>query len=403
MKLAYLMNAYPMTSTTFIRREIEAHERAGFAVDRFAIRPWGAELVDPLDIAEAKRVTYLLGQGTHRLMSGFLAELIVNPLGMARALWSTGCLLCKSRSQHWKNFAYLLEAVALKRKAIESGVDHIHTHFSTNSAAVAMLSRRLGGPKYSVTVHGPDELYELKENAVELKLRYADCFVAITNYCRDILNDFSNDRFAGKIHVVHCGLDMRDFANSTEVPDTQDLICVGRLCEAKSQTLLVQAMATIVKNHPKVRLVLIGDGDTREEIESLIRFHSLDYYVELAGWKSNADVRKALTAARALVLPSLAEGLPIVIMESLALGRPVLSTKIAGIPELVDENCGWLVTPGDLGDLIAGLNVLLSVKPEELTEMAKIGRERVLAAHDQDQTAAQLRAVFSTTQKKASL
>jgi glycosyltransferase involved in cell wall biosynthesis len=398
-RVAYLMNTYPMTSTTFVRREIEAHERAGNNVDRFSVRSWSTALVDPLDIAEAQRVTYLLDKGVMQLFWIFLAEVLGNPRGMLRALQSTWYLLRKSRRKKWKNIAYLVEAVALKRDALARDIDHIHTHFSTNSAAVAMLSRRLGGPKYSVTVHGPDELYELKENAVDLKIKHAEFFVAITEYCRSVLDAFTMGVYSYKIHIIRCGLDMEDFPAPTEVPANKTLVCVGRLCEAKAQTLLVQAIARTINNHPDLQLILIGDGDTRKEINQLISAHCLESYVKVVGWKSNADVRKILSEARALVLPSLAEGLPVAIMESLALGRPVLSTRITGIPELVDEKCGWLVEPGNVAELASALDALLSTKPKQLTKMALVGRARVQAAHDQGRNAILLRKLFSSTCK----
>jgi glycosyltransferase involved in cell wall biosynthesis len=336
-------------------------------------------------------MTYLLEAGWQRLVGEFLAEGVSNPRGMARALGATLHLIGKARHSRWKPLAYLLEAVALKRLTVAQGVDHVHTHFSTNSAAVAMLAHLLGGPPYSVTVHGPDELFVIEENAVALKLRHAAFFAVITAYCRRVLLDQIPNACAEKLIIVPCGLDMRDFAAPTAVPDTQTLVCVGRLCEAKAQTLLVEAVGQVVAQYPGMRLILIGDGETRPTIERAIVQHGLSANVTLVGWRSNEDVRAALRAARALVLPSLAEGLPIVIMESLALGRPVLSTAITGIPELVDDSCGWLVPPDDVGALAEGLATVLSTDHGTLSAMGRAGRARVEARHDQDVNAARLR------------
>ena len=394
MRLAYLMNSYPMTSTTFVRREIEAHERAGLSVARFAIRPWEHALVDPRDIAEATKVLYLLSGGALGLTKGLFVELLRNPRGMARALRATAHLVGKARNARWKPLAYLLEAVALKRVTSGRRISHVHTHFSTNSAAVAMLSHLLGGPSYSVTVHGPDELFVLEENAVALKLHHSAFFAVITEYCRNVLLTHIPDAEVGKLHVVPCGLDMAEFERPAAVPDNRTLVCVGRLCAAKAQTLLVEAMAEVVKRYPEARLILIGDGEKRPAIERAIAAHGLEDTVTLAGWRKNDDVRAALRDARALVLPSLAEGLPIVIMESLALGRPVLSTKINGIPELVDDSCGWLVEPGDVRALAVGLDAVLSADRDSLTRMGRSGHARVAARHNQDVSAAQLRDLF---------
>ncbi len=395
MKIAYLMNAYPMTSTTFIRREIEAHERAGIIPDRFAIRPWDTPLVDPLDIAEAGRVTYLLDGDGMRLLASFFAEAASNPRGMVRVLGATAHLMRKAKVTKWKALAYLVEAVSLKRQAAVREIDHVHTHFSSNSAAVAMLSRLLGGPTYSVTIHGPDELFQMKENALALKVRHAAFIAAITEYCRKLVDDHTDGIFKDKIHIVRCGLDLADFWSPTDVPDTGALVCVGRLCEMKSQHILVEGFARIAHQHPKAKLTLIGDGPMRHRIEQAVAENGLEAQVELAGWRTNEQVCAMLKDARALVLPSLAEGLPIVIMESFALGRPVLSTRITGIPELVDDSCGWLVEPGDIESLATKLDVVLSASPDLLTNMARMGRRRVEKMHDQDANAGLLRDLIS--------
>lgn len=395
MKFAYFLNMYPMTSSTFIRREIAAHERQGIEVARFAIRRWDQALVDPLDIAEAQKVSYLLDGGLLRLVRAFAVETVQNPRGLLRALGATTRMIVAGRGRRLKTVVYFLESVLLKQWTTARGIDHLHAHFSTNSAGVAMLSHLMGGPRYSLTIHGPDELFEMSENALTLKVQHAAFVAAITDYCRKVVDEHTQGRFTDKIRIVHCGLDFRDFPAATDVPDTRDLVCVGRLCKAKAQPLLVEAMAEVVRDFPDTRLILIGDGEERPAIETTIAEHGLEENVVLAGWKSNVEVRAAITAARALVLPSLAEGLPIVIMESFALGRPVVSTRITGIPELVDSSCGWLAEPGDRASLVAALKALLSTSPEDLTRMGREGRARVERAHDQDRSAADLRALIA--------
>ncbi len=394
MKFAYLLNAYPMTSTTFIRNEIAAHERAGHQVDRFAIRRWDQPLVDARDMAEAEQSFYLLEQGAFSLAAALLCETISNPRGMARAARATRAMMRNTAGARWKQWVYLLEAVTLKREAVRRGTDHIHTHFSTNSAGVAMLSHLMGGPGYSITMHGPDELYEMAENSLSLKVEHAAFVAVITNYCHKVVDDHTGQQFTDKIHVVRCGLSMDEVGEGTPAPNDKALVCVGRLCEAKAQVLLMDAVARVRETHPDMRLTLIGDGDTRPAIEAKIAQHGLQDQVILAGWKANTEVRQTIADSRALVLPSLAEGLPIVIMESFALMRPVLSTRITGIPELVDDTCGWLAEPGDLESLVACLEALLSADPATLSEMGRIGHARVAEHHDQDRNAAQIYALF---------
>lgn len=395
MTLAYLMNMYPMTSSTFIREEIRAHEAAGLSpVRRYAIRPWDQELVEPLDIAERAGADYLLTAGAPALLAGFAAEFASNPLGTLRALGTSARLIRAARGKVVRNAAYFLEAVRFKRRAKAAGHTHVHVHFSTNSAAVALLARRMGGPEYSFTVHGPDELEDPAANALALKAEHAQAVIAITEYCRNFIIDHCGPWVAGKTHIVRCGITPQDFAPRPAPVAGQTLVCVGRLCKAKQQILLPDLARRLAPDFPDLKIVLIGDGEDRAAIEARIAELGVEKHVELAGWGTRDEVRAALAQARAMLLPSLAEGLPVVIMEALALGCPVISTRIAGIPELLDEGCGWIVPPGDLESLADATRACLEAAPEHLAALGLEGRARVLARHDQAKNAARLREVI---------
>ncbi len=394
MTLAYLMNTYPMTSSTFVREEIRAHEAAGLGpVDRYAIRPWEAELVEPRDIAERERTEYLLVAGVPMLLGGALAELASNPAGFARALADTARLSRAAGGRIVHHAAYFLEAVRFKRRAVAAGHSHVHVHFSTNSAAVAMLAHRLGGPEYSFTVHGPDELEDPGANALALKARHAKAVIAITDYCRGVVVDHCGSWVAPKVHIVGCGIDPEALEPREEPVTAARLVCVGRLCAAKQQVLLPELAARLSADFPDLKIVLIGDGEDREEIERRRAALGVESHLELVGWGTREEVRAALSGARAMLLPSLAEGLPVVIMEALALGCPVISTRIAGIPELLDESCGWIVAPSDANALEMAVRSCLEADPETLSAMGREGRARVVARHDQTQNAARLREI----------
>ena len=393
MGLAYLMNSYPMTSTTFVRREIHAHEAAGVPVARFAIRTWDQSLVDPLDKAEMAQTTYLLHRGLPRLVLGALREALTNPMGLIRAGATTLHLATRRGGVGLRNGAYLLEAVAFRRLAKAAGVTHVHAHFSTNAAAVALLSRRLGGPSYSFTAHGPDEFDDPAANALPVKVRHAAFVAAITDYARGVILKATGGRDADKVHVVRCGIDLDAFDPLPPV-DNARIVCVGRLCPAKAQALLVEAIAPLVADHPALELVFIGDGEDRAQIEARIHALDLGRHVTLAGWGTGEEVRTAIADARILALPSHAEGLPIVLMESLAMGRPVVTTRITGIPELVDATCGWVVEPGDVPALTQALRQALETAVETLRNMGAEGCRRVAQQHDQVRNAEQLRQLF---------
>lgn len=270
----------------------------------------------------------------------------------------------------------------------------------------------MGGPGYSFTVHGPDELIDPAANALDDKVAGARFVVAISDYCQGVVRRESAPEEAGKVHVVRCGIELSEFdgagpapveaapaarAESTEdgTPLPRSLVCVGRLCPQKAQTLLVEAAAALRAAHPDLRIVLIGDGETRPEMEAGIARHGIAPMIELRGWGTNDEVRAALREARALVLPSLAEGLPVVIMEALAMRRPVISTRITGIPELVDASCGWIVPPGDAGALAEAIAACLDAPDDVLRAMGREGLARVRAMHDQSANAAALRELIA--------
>lgn len=390
MKIGYLMNTYPLISTTFIRREIHAHEAAGFEVQRFAIRKWNQSVVDPLDQKEMDFTTYLLDRGLARLTMGALWECATNLSGFSRALVTTLSLARRKGGTGLRNFAYLLEAVYFKQRACNMGIDHVHAHFSTNSTAVALLSRRMGGPAYSFTAHGPDEFDDTEANGLPVKVHYAAFVAAITHYAKGVVSAATDSQYDDKIHIVRCGIDLNEF-NVLPIFNNSRILCVGRLCPAKAQSLLVDAIAPLIADHPELELVFIGDGEDRAQIESRIGELGLQKHVTLAGWGTGAQVQAAIAQARIFALPSYAEGLPIVLMECLAVGRPVISSRITGIPELVTEDCGWLVPPGSITDLTQAIAAALTATPETLTTMGLAGRQRVAQMHDQTVNAKELR------------
>lgn len=393
MSLAYLMNTYPITSTTFIRREMHAHEAAGVPVTRFAIRDWAEVPVDPRDRDEVGKTTYILKQGAGALVARTLKEVATNPLGFARAFKSMLHLATRPGSTGLKNVAYLVEAVFFKQAAKAQGIHHVHAHFSTNSAAVAMLAHRMGGPSYSFTAHGPDEFDDPAGSSLPAKVADSAFVAAITDYARGVILDATGGDHADKVHIVRCGIDLDEF-DLTPPPENARIVCVGRLCPAKAQALLVEAVAPLVEDHPSLDLVFIGDGEDRAGIEARIADLGLQDHVTLAGWGTGEEVRAAIKGAWVFALPSFAEGLPIVLMESLAMGRAVVTTQITGIPELVDAECGWIVPPGDVPALRDAVAQALSADTATLAAMGEEGRARVIAAHDQAQNAAQLRALF---------
>ncbi|MDB4989185.1 MAG: colanic acid biosynthesis glycosyltransferase WcaL [Myxococcaceae bacterium] len=398
MRVAYLVNQYPSISHTFVRREIEALERLGVQVSRYSLRPMNEKaLPDPADQRELSITHALLGRGGRALLPSVARLAASRPALFARAEGLTMRIGKRSERGLLRNFAYLAEACALVEQLEKAEVRHVHAHFGTNSAAVAMLAHELGGPTYSFTAHGPEEFDKPDLIALREKIARAAFVVGVSSFGRSQLYRYCAAKDWGKVHVVRCGVDASYMARApSPVPDVPRLVSVGRLSEQKGQLLLVEA-AALLKNEGRVfELVLVGDGPMRPEVEALIARERLGQHVRITGWASGDEVRSEIEASRVFVLPSFAEGLPVVLMEALGRGRPVITTYIAGIPELVQtEVNGWLVPAGSVADVAVAMRAALDASVERLTEMGRVGYERVREMHDAERNAAVLAELFA--------
>ena len=255
-----------------------------------------------------------------------------------------------------------------------------------------MLVRALGGPTYSFTVHGPEEF--LRPIGLTEKIRRSSFVVAISSFGRSQLCLWTPYADWGKIRVVRCGLDKSFYGNvASTLVAAPRLVCVGRLAPEKGQLLLIEAAARLVANGIDFELVLVGDGPIRKVLENLLGKFSLKDRVRITGWISSSEVREEILAARALVLPGFAEGLPVVIMEAMALRRPVVATNVAGIPELVrDGQSGWLVPAASVDDLANAMETCLAKTPDELGVMGDNAYRHVIERHSIDIEAAKLKA-----------
>lgn len=401
MKIAYLVNTYPRASHTFIRREITALERLGHQVLRLSMRSDRGALKDAADLAEDARTEHVLEMGKLRLLRSALGYMAGRPGRALAALRLT--LACGARGAggvpgtggRIKHLIYWLEAAHVARRCATEGVSHLHAHFGTNSTTVAMLARVMDGPEYSFTTHGPEEFDAPLALSLGDKIARAKTAVAISSYGRSQLCRWAEPEHWGKIAVVHCGIEPAKFDTPAPLPQGgPHLVAIGRMAGQKGFDLLVDAIAVAAPKLPGLRLTLVGDGELRGRIEAAIAQAGIANRIHLAGWQDEAGVKRALADATALILPSFAEGLPVVVMEAMAAGRPIIATTIAGVPELVTPDVGWLVPAGDAAALAGAIARLADTPQDQLQAMGTAARARVFARHDIDQEAARLAALF---------
>lgn len=395
-KIAYLINQYPKVSHSFIRREIQALERQGLAIERLALRGWDEPVVDPQDVSERSKTRYVLQGGLIALVAATVRAALTTPRRFARAWWLATRMGRRSDRPMPVHWIYLAEACVLARWVRESLVSHLHAHFGTNPAEVAMLAGVLTGLPYSFTAHGSEETDKPQFIGLPEKIRRAAFVVAVSSYGRAQLYRWCRDEDWSKIHVVHCGLDCSFYEGViVQSVEAYRLVCVGRLCVEKGQLLLLRALRRLKDEGVDCELVLAGDGELRPMVVSLAEQLEIDDRVRVTGWISSQQVREEILSSRALVQPSFAEGLPVVIMEAMSLGRPVVSTYVAGIPELVlDGQCGWLAPAGDIQRLVDGLRQCLATSADQLVAMGQQARERAIERHGIDQQAEVLKKLF---------
>jgi colanic acid/amylovoran biosynthesis glycosyltransferase len=401
-KVAYLINVYPKVSHTFIRREILALEGQGVDVTRIALRGWDDYVVDDEDRVERNRTRYVLKDGAFGLVPAIGRMLVQRPIALLRTLFLAWRLGRRAERPLLVHFAYVAEACRIATWLENSGIEHLHAHFGTNPATIAMFVHSLGGPRWSFTVHGPDEFNNPQLIALAEKARRCQFVVAISSFSRSQLYRLVAHRYWPKVKLVHCGLETAfNSVRGEPTTETRRLVSVGRLCEQKGQLLLVQAAALLAERGVEFQLVLAGDGEMRPEIEALIAKLRLQDRVRITSWISGAEVRDEILSARAFVLASFAEGLPVSIMEAMSLRRPIISTFIAGIPELVvDGEHGWLVPAGDVEALAGAMQACLDAPADMIGRMGEAARRRVLQRHDIDSTASQLIELFSNRSRQ---
>lgn len=390
MKIAYLTGEYPRATDTFIQREVAALRGLGFDIVTCSIRRTGAEhLIGPEQVAEAAQ-TFVVLESTLNIRAHLAA--LRNPGRFFRALalaWRTAPKGVKGRLYQ---LIYFAEAVALAHFMQQNGVQHLHNHIAKASCTVTMLASAISGIPYSFTMHGPDDFFEAVHWRLDEKIARARFVAAISDFARSQGMLYARRADWAKIHVVHCGIDPARYAGTAKGRGG-DLLFVGRLAAVKGVPVLFEAMALALNSRPDLRLTLIGDGPERAALEA--EAMPLGDAVRFVGYQSQDAVALALKHTDALVLPSFAEGVPVVLMEAMAAGLPVIATRIAGIPELVQDGIsGLLVPPGD-ADALAAAIVAALADPVKRAVMGAAGRAKVTADFNITTEAAWLGQIFA--------
>jgi colanic acid/amylovoran biosynthesis glycosyltransferase len=404
-KIAYLCAQYPAVSHTFVLREVEALRDLGAEIDTFSIRRAGSDHL----LAHADRFAF---ESTYAILPPRWTALFASHLKLAAtapaAYLSTLALTLASapaglRAKLWQ-FFYFVESVVLWRECRRRGIRHIHVHLANVAADVALLTAHIGSEveperpwSWSFTIHGPTEFHDVRHFRLVDKLRHARFVVCISDYARSQLMALSQPEVWDKLHVVHVGIPIEQFTRSENGGQPREhptILFIGRQVPEKGQAVLLEAMVLLANRGHRVNVTLAGEGQARRELEHLAERLGVASQVSFPGAVGQEEIHALYAGASIFCLPSFAEGVPGVLMEAMAMRLPVVSTRITGIPELIDDgHTGLLVTPGRPDELADALERLL-VDPSLCRDMGLSAREKVVSEFNTERTAEQLYALF---------
>lgn len=391
--MAWLTGDWVRASQTFIQREADALRGMGLDLRAFTIRPPAPEATDPALLAEGARITAVLPlaarPGTALRAHG--AALARSPGPWLRALiagWRDAAPGLRGRLY---GLIYFHEAVVLAQALRTIGAVHLHNHFAMASCVVARLAAPLAGITWSFTLHGPDDLSEARRFRLDRSVAGASFVACISAFARSQAMLVSDPAHWPKLHIVHCGIDPALYAPAARTrPDPDRLLFVGRLAPQKGVPVLLDGFALARVRRPSLRLAIVGDGPGRASAEAQAARLGLGSAVEFLGWRDQGEIAAELARAALLVLPSFAEGVPVVLMEAMAAARPVIATRIAGVAELVEDGASGLLVPPGEEEALAEAILSLAADPARAAAMGRRGRERVLTGFDARREAARL-------------
>ncbi|SNS77827.1 glycosyltransferase [Tropicimonas sediminicola] len=396
-RLAYLTSEYPAVSHTFILREVLALRRLGFEVETCSIRRTDPALhhLGPQERQAAASTFYVLGAARSplALISAQLTAL-ARPARWLRA----AALAWRSRPPGLRAMLYqafyLVEAAVLARHLRQRGITHLHCHFGHSACSVAMLASELSGIPYSFTLHGPTIFYAPKHWRIDEKIARARFVACISRFCRSQAMIFAAPEHWDRLKVIHCGVDPALYDTGARERTGKRLLFVGRLAAVKGVPVLLEAFKAVAAQHPEAHLTLIGDGPERARLETEAEHLGVSRQVAFAGYRSQEEVAAALADADLFVLPSFAEGVPVVLMEAMAARLPVVATRVGGVQELVEDGVsGLAVTSGD-ADAFADALLRLLDDPDRMRSMGEAGRAQVIDEFSTEREAERLAGLF---------
>jgi glycosyltransferase involved in cell wall biosynthesis len=403
MRVGYVVRRYPRYSETFIVNEILAHERSGLAVEIFASLPTrDTHFQDAIARVRAP-VNYL-----YLPAEGMIPEGLTGKLLSASAFWTVAQECSKELPGLWAGLAQaqgeeirdVYQAMLLAREARLRRIQHLHAHFATTAATVTRLASRFAGLPYTFTAHAND-IFNQRVQPDDLRRKLADAAAVIT--VSDYHVRYLHERYgaaAARVRRIYCGLDLERLEYKSPLDRPKRIVAVGRLVEKKGFGDLIEACAILARRNLLFSCQIIGAGALEDDLRAQVGRLGLEARVELLGPRPQYEAVKFVQGAAALAAPCVTapdgdrDGLPVVLLEAMALGTPCVSTDVTGIPEILcDGETGLMVRQHDPAALAAAIERLL-VDAHLRDRLASAARRLIEADFDIHRNAGCLRAVF---------
>ena len=396
MRLAYFTNTYPRATDTFVRREVIGLRKRGFDVVTYSVRKTGSDHdVEDEVIREKRNTRYILPINVLGLFLLNLKTLLRDP----RRYISSAVLACKTSRPgikgHFLQLAYLLEATVLAKMVKEDRVEHLHNHLGDNSGTVTLLAAKLADVPYSISIHGPHIFFDGLHWALNKKTEYAEFICCIGHFCTSQMMLYSDKAFWSKFKIIRCGVDLDQFEYRAPERKAKKMVYVGRLSSEKGIPILFESLGKLKEQNYDVELTLLGDGEDRDFLENLAKEKGIEDRVVFGGFVDQATITEILRASDIFVLPSFAEGIPVALMEAMAIGIPVIATYVGGVTELVvDQITGQVVFPSDANGLSEAIARYVD-DPEFCRVVSRNAREKVAAEFNIEDQVDKLAELFS--------
>lgn len=379
MRIAYITGEYPRATDTFVQRDISELRNHGADVFTFSVRKTGDEhMVGEEQIAARKSTFYIIANANPlSLLLAHASLFLASPVRYLQALGLAWSIREKGFQGALYQLFYFAEAGILARQVQRQQIQHLHNHFAYASCNVTMLAAELSGRSFSFSIQGPSVFFESKRWRLDVKMRKALFVRCISHFCRSQCMIFAPPEKWNRLHIIHCGVRPELFETVSHSQPGHRLLYVGRLAAVKGLPVLFESLAMLKASNPDVMLTVVGDGSERADLQQMVVNLGIDKNVDFVGYKSQAEVRQYMQQTDVFVLPSFAEGLPIVLMEALAAGVPAVSTQIAGHSDLIENGVnGYLVPPGDSASMAARVRMLLDDQALR-AQLGAAGREKI--------------------------